>query len=138
MSEQDNLVPTSPVTVGWYLHPFEAAIARGKLESEGIPTFVQFNNHAQVDWLITLALGGIRVQVPPSVARQAMEVLASIEPMEDETAAMACPVCGSRETGSSKKSWRIAFMAFHLFSIPLPFSLAKKRCRSCGATWDEE
>ena len=138
MSDEGTTISTTPVTVGWYLHPFEAAIARGRLESEGIPAFVQFGHHSHQDWLITLALGGIRLQVPPSLARAAADVLASVEPLDDEEAGMECPACGRPGAEGGKASWRIAFIALHLFAIPLPFSLAKKRCRACGATWAGE
>lgn len=64
MSNEEVKEYLGPVTVGWYLHPIEAEIARGRLESEGIPAFLHSNNHSQLDWPITLALGGIN----PSVA----------------------------------------------------------------------
>ena len=84
-----------PVTVGCYLHPIEAEIARGRLESEGIPAFLHSNNHSQIDWPITLALGGIRLQVPSCAAQKAREILQSVVPLPDSDEEIACPSCGS-------------------------------------------
>lgn len=125
----------APVSVGWYLHPIEAQIARGKLESEGIPAFLHSNYHSNLDWPITLALGGIRLQVPPAVAERAMEILASIEALPDDPEESTCPGCGSLETAEIDLSWRIAFLVVHALHIPLPFSRGKRRCQKCGTKW---
>ena len=51
-------------TVDRFFHPTDAHIAAGKLESEGIPVFLLGINHASANWLLSNALGGIRIQVP--------------------------------------------------------------------------
>lgn len=126
----------APVTVGWFLHPLEAEIARGRLESEGVPAFLHSNHHSNLDWPITLALGGIRLQVPPGAAHEAVKILQSVEPLPDsEEEEMACPECGSRDTVKAELSWRIAILAVHFLYIPLPFRRGRRRCRACGKKW---
>ena len=125
----------APVTVGWYLHPIEAEIARGRLESEGIPAFLHSQNHSHLDWPITLALGGIRLQVPSSAAEEAKEVLESVEPLPDSEEDIACPVCGSLDSIPEETSWEIAILVVHFLHIPLPFRRGEKRCQKCDEKW---
>ena len=75
---------TAPVTVGWYLNPVEAQIAKSQLESEGIPAFLHSINHSSMIWPITLALGGIQLQVPPSAVDRAKEILEIEDLAHDE------------------------------------------------------
>jgi len=71
---------TKEQSLGWttvdrYFHPTEAHIAAGKLESEGIPVFLLGINHASANWLLSNALGGIRLQVPEDYAEEAKQLL---------------------------------------------------------------
>src|SRR6056297_3247837 len=109
MNSEEKLQSSAPVTVGWYLHPIEAEIARGRLESEGIPAFLHTKGHSQVNWPITLALGGIRLQVPPSAASDAAEILESVEPLP-KSEEDYCPECESIDAVPEELSWRIAFL----------------------------
>jgi len=134
MSKYEPTRSSSPVTVGWYLHPIEAEIARGRLESEGIPAFLHTQGHSQLDWPITLALGGIRLQVPPSAVGDAGEILASVEPLPDN-AEEICPECGAASAVPDDLSWKIAFLAVHVVHVPLPFTRGKRKCLQCGTKW---
>lgn len=125
----------APVTVGWYLHPIEAEIARGRLESEGIPAFLHSNNHSQLDWPIALALGGIKLQVPSGAAKNATEILQSVVPLPDSEEEKACLVCGSLDTQTEETSWQIAILIVHFLHIPLPFRRGQRRCRECDKKW---
>jgi hypothetical protein len=125
----------APVTVGWYLHPIEAEIARGLLESEGIPAFLHTNNHSLLDWPLTLALGGIRLQVPPGAAQEAIEILQTVDPLPDIQEEIACPDCGSLNTKDEETSWQIAFLIVHFLHIPLPFRRGYRRCLGCDKKW---
>lgn len=131
MSDQNVSVSSAPVTVGWYLHPIEAEIARGRLESEGIPAFLHSNNHSHLEWPLTLALGGIRLQVPPGAAQEAIEILQSVEPLPDEESELTCPFCRSMDTKKEETSWEIAFLVLHFLNIPLPFKRGQRRCKAC-------
>jgi len=46
------------------------------LESSEIPAFIPDENTAQVDWALTNAIGGIRVQVPESFREEAEKIAA--------------------------------------------------------------
>ena len=135
MTEKEMTESFAPVTVGWYLHPIEAEIARGRLESEGIPAFLHSNNHSNLDWPLTLALGGIKLQVPPGAAQEATEILQSVEPLPDEEEEIACPNCGSLDTKKEETSWEIAILVVHFLNIPLPFRRGQRRCNECDKKW---
>ena len=125
----------APVTVGWYLQPVEAEIARGRLESEGVPAFLHSNNHSQADWPITLALGGIRLQVPSSAAQEAREILQSVVPLPEAEEDISCPSCGSLDSKPQETSWEIAFLVVYFLHLPLPFRRGGRRCQTCDQEW---
>ena len=122
-------------TVDRFFHPTTAHIAAGKLESEGIPVFLLGINHASANWLLSNALGGIRLQVPASFADDARELLAEIA-RSDSEGEPECPVCGGSDTTAMSNSRKIAFLAVHLFSIPLPWQGNRRHCQSCRAEWE--
>ena len=132
---QDDSQNSSWITVDRFFHPTEAHIAAGKLESEGIPVFLLGINHASANWLLSNALGGIRLQVPASQVDDARQLLARIEEPSD-TDEIECPECGGSDTTAMSNSRKIAFLAVHLFSVPLPWSNSRRHCQSCGAEWE--
>lgn len=74
--------PTSWVKVAVNLNPGEAAIIKGRLESEGIPAIVQQEAMGIVLGLTVGPMGSAKVLVPEPLAEQALEILA--ETFEDE------------------------------------------------------
>lgn len=121
-------------TVDRYFHPTEAHIAAGRLESEGIPVYLLGINHASANWLLSNALGGIRLQVPANLADEARDILAEV-PERAEERSPSCPSCGSTDTSAMSNSRKIAFLAVHLFSIPIPWDRSRRHCQSCGHEW---
>jgi len=126
---------SSWTTVDRFFHPTEAHIAAGKLKSEGIPVFLLGINHASVIWLISVALGGIRLQVPANYVDDARQLLAQLDNLSAQGES-ECPECGGSDTTAMSNSWKIAFLAIHLFSIPLPWQSNSRHCQSCGAEWE--
>ena len=121
-------------TIDRLFHPTEAHIAAGRIESEGIPVFLLGINHASANWMLSIALGGIQVQVPAHHVEEARAILAEIAkspPEEDES----CPKCGSVETSAMSNSRKVAFLAVHLFSLPLPWRNTNRHCQDCGNEW---
>ena len=120
-------------TIEHYYHPTDAHIAAGKLESEGIPVFLLGINHATANWLISTALGGIQLQVPAGYVEDARHLLSEREVVEDEEE--RCPHCGSGNSSAKSNSWKVAFLAFHLLNIPLPWKSRRRHCNACGKEW---
>lgn len=67
------------MTVAAYADVAEAELARERLELEGIEAFVIGGQTAGVMPFLTSSTGGVRVQVKPSDAERAREVLGTDE-----------------------------------------------------------
>ena len=132
---QDESQSPNWTTVDRFFHPTDAHIAAGKLESEGIPVFLLGIHHASANWLMSNALGGIRLQVPASHVDDARQLLAQIAKPSDQGES-ECPECGGSDTTAMSNSRKVAFLAVHLFSIPLPWRTNRRHCQSCGAEWE--
>ncbi len=124
------------VTIDRFFHPTNAHIAAGRLESEGIPVHLLGINHASANWLISNALGGIRLQVPRRFEEEARALLSSGESLEESKEdSERCPKCGSPHSTACSTAWKASFLAVHLLSIPLPWGKDKRQCEECGHSW---
>lgn len=47
----------------------------GRLEAEGIEAWLADEHLVQTDWLYSIAVGGIKLQVRPEHAQRALEIL---------------------------------------------------------------
>ena len=65
------------VTIRRFSQPWEADLARATLEANGIPAFVVDAHTVSMNWLLSNAIGGVRLQVPKSHMKAASEVLSS-------------------------------------------------------------
>ncbi len=130
--------PDRLVTIDRFLHPTDAHIAAGRLQSEGIPVNLLGINHASANWLIANALGGIRLQVPQKFAREAESILATVVPIDDSEVDLDhCPNCGSTNSTAHSIAWKISLLAVHLLSIPIPWGKDQRQCDDCGQTWKQ-
>ncbi|WP_126457041.1 putative signal transducing protein [Sulfuriflexus mobilis] len=53
----------------------EAHIAMGRLQAEGIEAWLADEHLVQTDWLYSIAVGGIKLQVRPEQTQRALEIL---------------------------------------------------------------
>jgi hypothetical protein len=134
------------ITIATYTNPLEAHIVRGRLQAEGIETWVAHEHHIWANWFLSTALGGVKLQVKPEDASRAEEILrqeqagdyeALVADSEAETAEPrpACPVCGSLDILPVRRSGRVSLIIVWLSALPLPYSSISMRCRNCGHTW---
>jgi hypothetical protein len=124
------------VTIARFSYPHEAHVARGLLDSEGIPAFVADEHTIAMQWLYSDAIGGVKVQVPEPFVVQAKELLNSdfSQSLVEEQGfdAPQCPNCKSHEVEFEIKGKKPAFIVFLITHFPLwPFKKVL-RCRSCG------
>jgi hypothetical protein len=128
-------------TVASFRDPYEAHIARGKLETEGIPTVVLDEHLIQVDWLASQAIGGVKVQVPEEDFVRAREIMtadyeAELEDIEEARLESSpdevCPACGAIILPARKYSlWSLIPSLF--FLVPIFFRKKGWVCNYCGA-----
>jgi hypothetical protein len=63
------------VTIREYRDLHEALLAKGRLESSGVDTFLADENIVHMDWLISTAIGGVKLRVDAANAQAANEIL---------------------------------------------------------------
>lgn len=63
----------------------EATILKSKLEAAGLHPFIQNYEHAQINVLHLLALGGLNIMVPQSEAEYATEIIADKTAIFEDT-----------------------------------------------------
>jgi hypothetical protein len=73
--------PARWVTVLRFSHPSQAIAPRVRLESEGIPTFLDGERMASEGGLAT---GGVRLQVPETRAEEALRILRDVAELRAE------------------------------------------------------
>lgn len=125
------------VTISRYSMPYEAHIAKARLDSEGIPAFVADEHTINMQWLYSNALGGVRLQVPAAYAESARKVLEEDREQdlleEQGHDSKTCPNCGSTATEYHQIGRKWAFMVFLGLDFPLFPVKDGIKCRQCGA-----
>ena len=127
------------ITISRYSLPYEAHIAKSRLDAEGIPAFIADEHTINMQWLDSNAMGGVRLQVPEPYAEQALQVLN--EDREQDLVELvgadvqACPRCGSEDTQYHQIGRRWAFLMFIGINFPLFPIRSGVKCNSCGKVW---
>jgi len=129
--------------VASFREPYQAHIAKGRLEAEGIPAVISDEYVVQMDWTHSEAVGGVKIKVPDEYLERAREILAAdygqdllnteeahLQPDSGEI----CPRCGSSSISPCHYSlWSL--IPSLLFLVPFFFRRKKWICGNCGATW---
>jgi len=131
-------------TISTYTTAIEAYIAKGRLEAEGIPAYIADEHYISAQWTVSQAIGGVRLQVPTSLAPQAIIVITKIKrgsyelPLSKkliESEAVYCPKCNSNDTYSVDWIWKLSFVFMFMSIFPLPFSRHRFKCNNCTNSW---
>jgi hypothetical protein len=142
------------VTVRRYRDLSEAIVARSVLEASGIASFLQNENLIRLDWPVSNAIGGIRLQVDASDEAAAIELLNQPIPdpiafgganapedgdAEDgaDFAQPHCPRCGSVDIAFQGSSRAAAITALWAVGLPFPPGPKTWLCNTCNARWED-
>ena len=118
-------------TIATFSKPEEAHLFRTRLEAAGISAFVQDEYVVQLNWLLSNAIGGVRVQIADDDLESASEFLAADSPQPTPDAEeVVCPMCGSSLIAPDEKPRRIAYLSLWLLGFPLLFT--RWRCSACS------
>lgn len=118
---------SQPVVIASYSTPAEAPIAISRLVASGIQAETRDEFTVTFNWLLSDAIGGVKVVVASGDAAAAREALA-LPPTEPGL--LQCPNCGSNETKVRALS---VFGAICIFlKLPIPMTRAIVDCRRCG------
>lgn len=134
------------VTVASFISPWDAHIAKGLLESEGIPVVIRNEHHVSVNWTLSNALGGVLLQVTEENANRAQKVLESVHTGEPKQAIKqqfpdmvenVCPQCTSLNIKSRFPIGTIILLVFTLGFTGIIFPPRRKNhtCLECGSEW---
>ncbi len=131
-------------TVSTHTTGIEAHIVRCRLEYEGIPAFVAFEHHIWAMWSRSVALGGVRVQVPSSCLESARiivsnisagEYVSELNTNELKEGQSTCPSCDSGEIKPVNWPWKTALLVLFILSVPLPYTRHLNKCEACSHQW---
>jgi hypothetical protein len=130
------------VTVARYQNLPEAWIAKGKLESAGVPCFLIDDNMVRMNWFYANLLGGIKLQVAAEYASTANDLLQ--EDVPEELPAPAgrsyvqprCPRCESLDVHFVAVN-PISYVMLYL-RLPIFISSKHWECKNCEARWKWE
>lgn len=132
------------VTVQRYRDLAEAFAGRSLLESAGISAWIADEHLVRMNWFLSNAVGGIRLQVDEADEAAAQGILKEEVPQtitygEDQVYVQpTCPKCGSADVtlGGGTERGR-SLVALYVLSIPVPPREAAWHCEACGAQWAE-
>lgn len=123
----------------------EALVAKSKLDSDAVWCFLADFEIVRLNWYLSNAVGGVRLQVADEDAEHAMALLSEEIPAAftaEETGEPyeqpECPQCRSRDVSFQSLHRGIA-LAF-LWLIALPVWIPKRRwlCEDCRHRWKPE
>lgn len=130
------------VTVQQYRDLAEAQVAKGVLDSAGIPCYLRDENAVRLEWVWSNLLGGVRLQVNEQDREAAQEVLAQPIPEQIQVDGEIpydqprCPRCGSLDIHYQAIHERAGLASIILF-VPIPIPKRAWICEECGAQWRE-
>jgi hypothetical protein len=129
-------------TVASFREAYQAHLAKGKLETEGISAIVLDEYLVGINWMYSQAIGGVKVQVPEADYERAHKILEGdyaedLIALDPERSMDSCPECGSPSISVHPYSrwWLIPSL---LFLCPVFFGRKKWNCNSCGAVWRDK
>ena len=140
------------VTIATFSHPLEAYVRKTKLDANGLPSFVADDNTVALIWLLSNAIGGVKLQVRSSDVKQAQEILSdetqSVEDNFEEAGEAKCPNCQSMNIYPRRYNMSLIFGVWFLSwllnpffvgldygGFPLPFLRRRWQCSECGHNW---
>ncbi|MCL4639271.1 MULTISPECIES: putative signal transducing protein [Olivibacter] len=127
------------VTVKVFDNPVEAHLLKTKLESEGIPCFLQDEHIVSLNPLYNYAVGGIKLVIHASDAEAASSIIKEIDNrplLTEDNRQLVCPQCGSVELYANYKSMKgakgflSAILSFLMGVFPIYYRNVYK-CKAC-------
>ena len=135
----------SLVTVGTFTSPWNAHIAKGRLEAEGITAQIANEYHIWMTWPLSQALGGVKVQVSHDDEEQALMIISShlngdysedLTKEDLEVDDNVCPNCGSGKYKSRLPMSKILLVIITLgLAVIFPIRANKHKCINCSQEW---
>jgi Putative prokaryotic signal transducing protein len=129
-------------TIQQYRELADAQVAKGALESAGIPCYLRDENALRMQWVWSNLLGGVRLQVNEQDRDAARDVLSQPIPEQIQLDGDIpydqphCPRCGSLDIHYQAIHERAGLASIILF-VPIPIPKQAWICEDCSAQWRE-
>ena len=131
------------VVVSAFSQPHEAHLACSALHAAALEALVADENTVAADWLLSNAVGGVKVLVHAENLTTAREVLEHIASVPDDAAPHqmldaenseqdVCLHCGSRALAPVTFGKRLSVFSWMIVGIPLFPVWRRRRCGDCG------
>ncbi|MGD0304930.1 MAG: hypothetical protein ABSC71_08895 [Candidatus Acidiferrales bacterium] len=120
-----------------------ALIAKGFLDSAGIKSFLVDETMVRMDWLLSQAIGGVKLAVKQEDLEAAKETLAQgwespIEFPDGETVPHPrCPQCNSPDVSYQALNKRASLPPVLVLNIPVRSNYPGWHCNHCGVLWED-
>lgn len=124
--------------VAVFQYSAEAQIIKGRLEAEGIKTFLVDNHTIDTDPLVSNAIGGVKLKVRKEDEEKALQVLEDISKysIDDEGVQITCPKCGGEKVQlftSVKSVKSLFFFCISFLVYVLPMHVKREyQCATCN------
>jgi hypothetical protein len=137
----NNLVTVMACSTLW-----EAELAGSRLDSDGIYVFLKDGHTVNMNWLLSNAVGGVKVQVSEGDLEKAKEILSTpftadlqseTEVETDTTDLIVCPRCRNENIQYIVSNRRWTFLTWVLCGIPLFWPRKRLYCDRCGYRWGQ-
>lgn len=123
----------------------DAHFAKQKLEEHEILCYLADENTVAIKWIISNAVGGIKLRVPAADKERAIAILKqkeeaiaidhTIEIREGDE--LICPKCQSNNTATERVSKTSIGWSWLVLGVPISLNLIKDhRCFYCGNQWE--
>lgn len=132
------------VTIKTFTYPHEAYVIRGKLESEGIQTFLKDEMTVQVYNFYSNAVGGVKLQVPSEDVERALSIIDSVKEIPHEVVVFSkkelagtntCPFCHSENISRTRKANWLTLLPYLIVGFIFPVFKKSYVCFDCGKEW---
>jgi hypothetical protein len=138
-------------TIITFTSPQEAYMAKGYLESQGIGSFIMDDMTAQVNFLYSNAIGGVKVLVSDEDYEQGIEILKkggyinmniaetnsqlNIVSADKKTDKKICPFCQSDNIGKKKGLNILSPLIYLILGLFVPIYKLTYCCYDCEKEW---
>ena len=126
------------VTIATFSYVAHAHIAKQKLETAGIWSFIADEHMVAANWLYSNLVGRVKLQVRLPDVALAREILQEPDNPKLGHSGLQCSRCKSFNTRYEKYNLRPLVISWLLLPCPLPFLKKKWTCKECGHEWTAE
>lgn len=136
----NELLDSKRVVIRSFRDLFEAQVAKAFLDGADIESFLADDNLVRMDWLVSNAIGGVKLLVREADVADALTVLDQPIPESFEVDGVGeytqprCPQCGSLDVNFGNQP----LVYGSLFdSNPVPTPIHGWYCQKCSHTWQD-